>query len=168
MPMRNPPKTPVELMMERIKVDHTTGCWNWTGSMSGRGYGNVSVKFDGESVRRNMSAHRVAYILAIGAVPEGHDLHHVCENKRCCNPRHLKAVTRYEHSVHLTPTSGAYINARRTHCKQGHPYTPENTAHFGTRLRQRRCKECNRRWAREGKARAVARQKKQLHVDQAP
>ena len=42
---------------------------------------------------RGFSAHRVAYRLAVGPIPVGYVIAHKCDNKRCCNPSHLEAVT---------------------------------------------------------------------------
>lgn len=68
------------------RVDKTTtpdGCWPWTGARDSNGYGNLTI--DGEYKK----AHRVAYELAIGPVPEGHEVLHRCDNPPCCKPADL-------------------------------------------------------------------------------
>jgi len=67
------------------------GCWEWTGAIDTRGYGNLRV--DGKTAR----AHRVAYSLVHGEIPSGEGHHgtvimHTCDNRLCCNPDHLKAT----------------------------------------------------------------------------
>jgi len=71
------------------------GCWIWTGAIDGKGYGNVGRMNHG--ARKNWIVHRLVYELAVGPIPAGHDVHHVCEVKRCIFPKHLEPVTRREH-----------------------------------------------------------------------
>ena len=58
-------------------------CWNWLFSLQNSGYGKVWHR------KRVMSTHRVAYELSYGHVPKGFHVLHRCDNKLCCNPKHL-------------------------------------------------------------------------------
>lgn len=78
---RGPPQT------AGYRIDPDTGCWNWTGAKVRGGYG-------GHGSGR---AHRVAWELLVGAIPEGHDLHHLCGNRLCVNPEHLEPRLPREH-----------------------------------------------------------------------
>ena len=70
------------------KVDKTGDCWIWTASSKSQGYGGFYV--DGTVVR----AHRYAYELAFGPIPEGVVLdHYKCYNPPCVNPDHLVPVS---------------------------------------------------------------------------
>ena len=63
-----------------------TGCWPWTGGISRNGYGDFGC--DGG---RNYGAHRMALYLTIGRpVPEALSALHSCDNRKCCNPLHLR------------------------------------------------------------------------------
>jgi len=71
-----------------VSVDRASdGCWLWKGCLNSSGYG--TVHFDG----RSQGTHRVAYMLKLGAIPEGTEIDHLCRNRACCNPAHLEAIT---------------------------------------------------------------------------
>lgn len=124
------------------KVEKTDGCWMWKGGKTDEGYGATNVVLDDDGEQRWMRAHRAAYILTHGT-PEKPELHHICEEKLCVRPDHLKPVTRKEH-MNLTPGTYGYKWARRTHCEAGHPFNSDNLLPFATKAGFRRCRECSR------------------------
>lgn len=69
------------------KVREGTGgeCWLWSGSTI-KGYGNIR---EGGKRGRMLKAHRVAWMLARGPVPDGLNVLHKCDNRRCVNVAHL-------------------------------------------------------------------------------
>lgn len=115
------------------------GCWEWQGTRDGRGYG----KFNLES-RRPVLAHRFSYEAVVGPIPEGLSLDHLCRNTGCVNPAHLEPVTHKENC--LRGVGVAAINARKTHCLKGHPYSGANLLY--TRSGYRVCRECSNAGAR--------------------
>lgn len=138
---------PTRLSVEErffAKVEKTEACWLWTGALNGNGYG----VFGGRSATRN--AHRVAYEMLVGPIPEGLQLDHLCRNRACVNPDHLEPVTARENT--MRGTSQSALNAAKTHCVNGHEFTPENTYVRPSRG-HRECRACkadaNRRWARD-------------------
>lgn len=68
-------------------VQKTDTCWLWTGSVSGNGYGTIYA--DG----KREGAHRVAWMLANGAIPNGLLVRHKCDNPICVRADHLELGT---------------------------------------------------------------------------
>lgn len=138
------------------------GCVEWTGSLL-QGYGSFSL---GRSMYR---ANRVAWFIRNGEIPEGLFACHRCNNRKCCNPKHLYLAT---HSQNLLDAGrdglmpGA-VSARgcsvkwkgAAACAHGHAFTPENTYRHKIMLKRRLsgwrrgCKTCRRRLTRQTKDR---------------
>lgn len=97
-------------------------CWLWTNVLDSKGYGRWSPS---KHTIDEQMAHRRAYVLFIGPIPDGLELDHLCRVRNCVNPSHLEPVTHRENS--LRGFSPFAINARKTHCINGHEFTPENT-----------------------------------------
>lgn len=112
----------------------TTGCWTWNSSHVSSGYGVLSYK------GRQLRAHRVAYELLVGPIPDTLVLDHLCKNRGCVNPAHLEVVTLGENTLRGDGPSGR--NLRKTHCKRDHEFTAENT--YVTKNGGRACKQCGR------------------------
>lgn len=109
------------------KVTITDSCWLWH-RPDAYGYGAFTI-------RRGMivKAHRFAYELFVGPIPDGLDLDHLCRVRHCVNPAHLEPVTRRENALRgVGPTA---VNARKSHCIHGHPLTEGQ----GRRI----CRTCN-------------------------
>lgn len=119
-----------------LYVDKTGphGCWVWTGSKNAKDYGHFA---DGNG--GSVPAHRASYEMAVGPIPDGYQIDHLCRNHSCVRPEHLQAVTHTENQLRGVAFSG--MNARKTHCVNGHELTPENS--YGYKGR-RQCKTCAR------------------------
>lgn len=99
-------------------------------------------------------AYRLAWEEKHGRLcPEGMVAHHTCENPWCVNPDHLEFITQGEHiALHGLP--GDNHNAAKTHCINGHEYTPENTYTYTGRGKvERYCQTCSRETKRRYRAR---------------
>ena len=132
----------------KVARNDADGCWLWSAGRDPKGYGQF--QHDGRSRR----AHRVAYELAVGPIPDGLVLDHLCSNPPCVNPAHLEPVTQRENLLRSSRTITGIL-AAKTHCKHGHPFDKENTYHDPNG--RRRCLICCRRKSREWKARRRAR-----------
>lgn len=77
------------------KVEKTDTCWLYMGFRKWDGYGWLA-RSQGDSKVRHMTAHRYAWILTNGEVPDGKHVLHKCDNPPCCNPAHLFLGTHQE------------------------------------------------------------------------
>lgn len=119
-------------------------CWFWSREKKPNGYG----VFRPHGTTKKVYAHRFAYEDIWGeGTASGLDVDHMCHNesdcpgghdcphRACCNPAHLRAVSR---SVNLSAGRGGDL---ATHCKNGHELTPDNLyVSKGTRS----CKTCTK------------------------
>ena len=124
-------------------------CWLWRASRDRSGYGRF------KAATGVVGAHRVAYELLVGPIPDGLTLDHLCRVRHCVNPEHLEPVTHRENTLRGTgPTAE---NARKTHCLRGHALT-----------HGRRCMTCARNRSKaylrkpEARAKRAARQRRYL------
>ncbi len=109
-------------------------CWPWTASRTASGHG--MIQWGG----RQQGAHRIAYTLLVGPIPDGLVIDHLCRVPACCNPRHMEPVTARENT--LRGFGSPAQNARKSSCKRGHEFSTENT--YWTRDGRRDCRAC---WA---------------------
>jgi len=132
---------------------YRTPCVVWTSTIANNGYGVTKIK------GRQYKAHRLAYESVNGPIPiddetgEPFPLDHVCHSetescpggetclhRRCINPDHLEPVTP---AVNVQRgKSFAPANAAKTHCANGHEFTPENTGRDAKGYRF--CLQCKR------------------------
>lgn len=123
------------------RVNKTSECWHWTGYVTRRGYGKL--RYQG----RQVAAHRLAYELYNGPVPDGLVLDHtchssdqncppgaICAHRICVNPDHLNPVTNSENML-----LGGNAKARQTYCLNGHEFDEANTY-----IKPNGCRMCRR------------------------
>ena len=142
------PKPVTERFWSKVSGGGFTECWEWTGYVAPGGYGRINVNGTPKV------AHRVAYELMVGPIPEGLDLDHLCRNRACVNPYHLDPVTR---QVNLRRSPRVQV----THCPAGHPYAGDNLLLDNGK---RKCRTCVNRRVRERKQRITNTTKENTHV----
>jgi hypothetical protein len=81
------------------KVDMSAGadaCWPWMAAIqTNTGYGVFGI-----TSRQNVRAHRMAYELTTGEVLGDKQIDHICLNRGCVNPKHLRPVTKKQNMEH--------------------------------------------------------------------
>lgn len=124
---------------QRYMPEPNSGCWIWLGQMNRRnGYGRVEAWVG--STKRYLRIHRVAYMAHKGPIAEGLVIDHICRNRLCVNPDHLRAVLPITNKMENSEWAPA-LNAMKTHCKRGHEFTADNTSVYRGR---RTCRTCHR------------------------
>ena len=115
------------------------GCWNWIASLDKGGYGQFML-----AAHRLRRAHRLSYEVNIGPIPDGLFLDHVCRNRACVNPAHLRPVTPRVNALQNSASLCAERAARNS-CLKGHRYDEVNTYWYRG---YRACRACSREGAR--------------------
>jgi hypothetical protein len=114
---------------EHIDRGDPGGCWPWMRSVGSHGYGQL--RWDGTT----RLIHRVVWEHVNGTIPKGLTVDHICHNRRCCNPDHLRLLTNLDNA-----SDNGF--ATRTHCPQGHPYDEANTGRYMDKRYGRRHRTC--------------------------
>lgn len=125
--------------INKIIVNEETDCWEWTAALGGAGlYGTYAWRYNLHDTRRKSQrpAHIIMYMIYNGLIPDGLEIDHRCRVHECVNPNHLQAVT-HRTNIHRG------IGANKSHCKNGHEMTSENT-YIDAMRAFRECKECRR------------------------
>jgi len=137
---RHPNITPLERFFTHVEI---ADCWEWTGGRTTPGgYGKFKYQYS------TVLSHRWLWLELVGPIPDRMHLDHLCRNRKCCNPDHLEVVTA---RVNILRGAGlASMNAKKTACPQGHPFTAENTR---TASGRRWCRPCGRARQRAYRAR---------------
>lgn len=102
------------------------GCWIWLRAVGSHGYANG----------RTATIHTAAWREVFGDTDL--ELHHLCGEKLCYNPRHLIPVGNLAHQY--LHNNSAVQNASKTHCLRGHPFNKQNTY---LSKGWRRCRRCH-------------------------
>lgn len=97
------------------KVDKSGQCWTWTAAISeDDGYGRFGIG------RSTKLSHRVSFELSGGTIPVGMEVDHICHNRTCVNPAHLRVVTSQKNSEnHSGPQSNSKTGIRGVHWVTG-------------------------------------------------
>ena len=127
------------------KVHKTDGCWLWLGAKGSAGYGNFLMP----NKPTKALAHRVAYELLVGPIPDGLTIDHLCRVRACVRPDHMEPVTRGENTLRGDTLTAK--NKAKTACPKGHPYQYVYERANGRQARY--CGICIHAWGKTKRAR---------------
>jgi len=127
-------KNPIQRFVKKYDVDELSGCWVWNTRTTPNGYAKFRTK------GKDKQAHRWAYEFYIGPIPEGMQLDHLCRVRNCVSPYHLEPVTQQENI--LRGEGVAAVNAKKTHCLNGHEFTVDSV--YQRNDNKRNCIQCAR------------------------
>lgn len=128
--------SPMQRFMQYVDtMGNITGdeCWLWLGALDASGYGNWHPG------KLSKMAHRSAWQLWFGPIPDGMFVCHSCDRPSCVNPEHLFVATQKENIADCR-RKGRRAEQKMTHCRRGHLRTPETTYTKSNGLKE--CKLC--------------------------
>lgn len=138
----------IQQLLDRTVV--AGDCLLWTGAKKGSGRNRQAwypaVGFNS----KRWGGHRLMYHLFYGEFDPDLHVRHSCDNTLCMNPTHLELGTHTE-NMQDKIRRGRDHNQKKTHCKEGHPFTEENTYIRTTGARS--CRTCMKIWMNEYDAR---------------
>jgi len=165
------------------RIRKTDGCWIWPGANTGIHSARYQTRGQVWYNGRNITCHRLAWILTHGSIPGDLRVLHKCDTPLCVRPDHLFLGTNTDNSHDCIakgraffqkpripgepfPQNKAEMERSKVRCVHGHPRTPENIIR-AKRLNgvQIRCRICEiYRWARYGRKWAVLALKSLSHL----
>lgn len=95
------------------RVIANDSCWEWQGAKKQNGYGHIKVN------NKQVSIHRWVFIYINKYEPEV--VMHICDNRSCINPEHLKGGTFADNNKDReAKRRGCYVRPKKKFCKHGH------------------------------------------------
>lgn len=125
----------MERFWSKVSIGDADACWEWQAGRHTFGYGAFEYKIKGKW--RAAHAHRVAWELVNGDIPDGMFVCHRCDNPPCVNPGHLFLGTPRQNTLDMLQKDRASM--------------PSGVAHprYTARLTEEQVREIRRRWPSE-------------------
>jgi hypothetical protein len=101
-----------ERFWSKVKIGRPDDCWEWQASRTKKGYGSFGI-----TSRKVVGAHRIAWELTNGSIPEGLEVLHSCDNPPCCNPAHLFLGTKKDNRIDCVNKNRQAVGERQGNSK---------------------------------------------------
>lgn len=126
----------------KVSRSNSDDCWLWMRACQGFGYGLFQVE------GRSIGAHRVAWQLAYGPIPDGLLVMHRCDNPRCVNPAHLQLGTYADNMADKARKGRCNAPTGDRAWARKHPErVPRGERHYAARLTAAQVAEIRARYA---------------------
>lgn len=122
--------------LSKIIINSETECWEWNKSLDKDGYGIYGPRINGKKFR--LRVHRLSIDMFKEKLKEYFVVDHICRNRKCLNPDHLRQVSVTENTLFNSNAPWA-IQKLQTHCKNNHELSNDNIYVYGN---SRKCKTC--------------------------
>lgn len=119
-------------ILSRVEKINHSGCWEWQGNINDNGYGRIGIN------KKNYYVHRVSYDLFFGITNLDNVIDHICRNRKCCNPDHLREVDSFENVIENSESLPSK-RFNQKECLRGHLLSGENVYKYKNK---RYCKSC--------------------------
>lgn len=159
-------ETDIRLFWAKVNKNGPNGCWIWMGTLATHtgGYGIFDRRREG--VRLARRAHRVAYELLVGPVPEDRMLRHTCDNPPCVNPAHLEPGTAKDNSQDMVTRGRHWTHQRPELIPRGEQHWTQKRGtssllrgedHPGSKLATEQVREIRKKYAEGSTQASLAR-----------